>query len=81
MAGEHFDFSSTPDIASGSIGKSDAQAGRPFVGIHFACCQVYTRIYVNRAETAYVGFCPKCGRRARLRVGPGGTETRIFTAS
>ena len=53
---------------------------RRFVGIHFACCGVYARVYVNRGETAYVGHCPKCGRAARLRIGPGGTDCRFFTA-
>ena len=81
MAGEHFDFSSKPASKFDTVGRSPDQAGRRFVGVHFACCQVYTRVYVNRQGTAYVGYCPKCGRRIRLRIGPGGTETRIFTAS
>jgi hypothetical protein len=50
------------------------------VGIHFVCCDVYTRVYINRDATAYEGNCPKCAKRVRLRIGPGGTDSRFFTA-
>jgi hypothetical protein len=53
---------------------------RKFVGVHFTCCDVYTRVYVNRSETAYDGNCPRCARRVRLQIGPGGTDARFFTA-
>ena len=53
---------------------------RPYVGMHFACCAVYARIYLNRDSTAYMGNCPRCGRRVQLRVGPDGTDQRFFTA-
>ena len=36
------------------------------MGIQFACCGVYARVYVNRDETAYIGHCPKCSRRVRV---------------
>ena len=41
------------------------------MGVHFACCHVYTRVYINRSQTAYVGRCPRCGRQARLRIRSG----------
>ncbi|HWB08027.1 MAG TPA: hypothetical protein VG826_02195 [Pirellulales bacterium] len=75
MAGENLDLSSDPPEPGGG-----ASASRPFVGIHFACCDVYTRVYVNRKATAYQGNCPKCSKRVRLRIGPGGTDSRFFTA-
>lgn len=75
MAGENLDlWSDPPDPAAGR------SAARGFIGIHFACCDVYSRIYVNHDRTAYVGNCPRCSRPVRLRIGPDGTNDRFFTA-
>ena len=78
MTGEHLDLNSSPEPDSRSPGLPKA---RRFLGIHFTCCRVYTRIYINRDETAYVGYCPKCSKRVCLRIGPGGTDSRFFTVS
>jgi len=53
---------------------------RPFIGMHFKCCNVYTRIYLNNEGTAYVGFCPKCAKKAEIKVGPGGSNARFWSA-
>lgn len=58
----------------------DAPRPRPYIGMHFRCCNVYTRIYINRAGTAYVGCCPRCGAKAEVKVGPGGSSSRFWTA-
>lgn len=76
MSGEHVDITSeVPERASVRT------TGRRFVGIYFACCGVYSRIYVNAQGTAYVGYCPRCCGRVELEVGPHGTTQRFFSAS
>ena len=78
MAGENLDL--TNDSCAQESPYQDGLQQRRFVGIHFACCSVYARIYVNRTQSAYEGNCPRCSRPVRLRIGPGGTDKRFFTA-
>jgi hypothetical protein len=92
MLGENLDLSSVPNwpnsgIAPGfgaartpNVPLGNSPADRRFVGIQFACCDVYSRVYINRQGTAYLGHCPKCSRRVELKIGPGGTDARFFTA-
>ncbi len=58
----------------------DSRPKRPFIGMHFKCCNVYSRIHLNKAGTAFVGWCPKCAVKAEVQVGPGGSPSRFFTA-
>jgi hypothetical protein len=74
MAGENLDLSSDEPAPARTA------SGRSFVGIHFACCSVYAKVYVNRAGTAYQGYCPRCLKKIELKIGPGGTDARFFTA-
>jgi hypothetical protein len=55
-------------------------AGRPWLAVHWRCCSVYSRVYRNRAGSAYEGRCPGCGRPLNVRIGPGGTSERFFEA-
>jgi hypothetical protein len=86
VVGDHLDISDGPDKRPGEripgerIPGEKIPAGKRFVGIHFACCEIYSRIYINSSETGYEGHCPKCSKRVHLRIGSGGTETRFFTA-
>lgn len=53
---------------------------RPSIAVHFKCCNVYLRIYLNRLGTAYFGHCPRCTRPLTIKVGPGGSKSRFWTA-
>ncbi len=53
---------------------------RPFIGVHFQCCRIYSRIYLNAAGTAFVGWCPKCAKKVEVLVSPTGSSARFFTA-
>ncbi len=53
---------------------------KKFIGILFECCNVYRRIYVNKEKNAYEGGCPNCNSKVKVTIGPGGTETRFFSA-
>lgn len=79
MNGEHLDLSSDPPNQAGR-GGTQPGGSRRFLGVHFTCCDIYSRIYVNREETAYAGRCPRCGRRISFPIGPGGTAARFFRA-
>jgi hypothetical protein len=79
MVGEHLDLTDGTAV-DGQNEPRGSSSGRRFVGVHFVCCDVYTRVYINRDATAYEGNCPRCAKRVRLRIGPGGTDARFFTA-
>ena len=73
MTGDHVDLTSEPS-------SDRPRDGQRFLGIRFACCDVYARVYVNREGTAYVGHCPRCARQVQVRIGANGTDSRFFTA-
>ncbi len=78
MVGEQLDLTDDPSRNDGN--PQVASQGRQFIGVHFVCCDVYSRVYVNGDQTAYEGNCPKCAKRVRLKIGPSGTDSRFFIA-
>ena len=78
MPGEYLDI--TSDLVGPRSGRNSVAGQGGYLGVHFACCDAYARIYVNAAGTAYQGHCPRCSRPVKIGIGPGGTESRFFTA-
>jgi len=67
---------------SGSAGGDDAgnSNSRPYIHVMFECCGVYQRIYRNKSATAYEGYGRRGARPLRIKISPGGTSTRFFSA-
>lgn len=76
MASEPIDLTSEPP---GDLPR-EGEARRPFLGIHFACCGIYSRIYTTASGSAFAGNCPRCGRRIEVGISPDGQEGRFFSA-
>jgi hypothetical protein len=53
---------------------------KQFLGIHFKCCNIYSRIYKNKRGTAYEGLCLGCKRVVFVPIGKEGTNSRFFIA-
>ena len=60
--------------------KGNEREPRPYIGMLFKCCNVYSRIYLNRAGTAFTGYCPKCAAKVEIKAAPGGSKSRFWTA-
>ena len=60
--------------------KQSQRKSRQFLGIVFKCCNIYSRIHLNKNRTAFVGWCPKCAKPARVKVSPTGSKSRFFSA-
>jgi hypothetical protein len=76
------DLSKTARVGKNSSNSTaPAQASRPFLSVHFACCGVYMRIYRDADGRQYQGHCPRCARPVRFMVGPDGSTSRSFTVT
>ena len=54
---------------------------KKFLGVHFKCCNIYNRVYINDNKTAYEGQCPCCRKKVFIAIGKGGTASRFFEVS
>lgn len=88
-AEEYRDISSNGrdiDVTSGRHGSGFTATGegsspqRPWIGIRFECCGVYSRIYRDVAVQAYEGRCPRCGLSISVAVASDGLDARILRA-
>lgn len=61
------------------MNKESETGKRPFIGMHFKCCNVYSRIYLNKKGDAFVGWCPKCATKTVVKVSADGSPDRFFT--
>jgi len=71
--GVHFTVSSPDDK------RSQDNRQRPFIGLRWECCGLYTRVYRHLDGTHYPGRCPGCSKSVRIEVGSGGTSSRFFS--
>lgn len=53
---------------------------KPFLGMYFKCCRVYSRLYLNKQQTAFVGWCPKCAAKAEVKISAEGSSEKFFIA-
>jgi len=78
MAPDPRDIVDIPGLETPPARDRGQGAHRPWLGILFACCGVYSRIYKHPSGRTYSGRCPRCGKPLDVRVGPGGTSHRFF---
>jgi hypothetical protein len=57
-----------------------AEQNRPYIGVLFKCCRVYSRIYLNAKGDAFIGWCPKCAAKMEVKISPTGSDSRFFAA-
>ena len=50
----------------------------PSVGVRFACCNRYVRLYMGRNRRKYVLHCPGCGRKAVFVKDPNAPQVDFF---
>ena len=88
MLGKHLDLTEgesapRPPAESAPAGRrhtTGPSSHAPFIGVHFACCRTYGRIYLQTDRSAYYGHCPRCGRRIEVVRAPAGSDSRFFSA-
>jgi hypothetical protein len=49
--------------------------------VRFVCSGQYVRVLRDAGGTHYLARCPTCAKTVRFRVGPGGSDQRIYDVS
>ena len=57
---------------------TDQPTPRPYLSVHFTCCNIYLRIYRTPDNKSYKGHCPRCNKQVTFTVAATGTSSRIF---
>lgn len=70
----------TPAAPAGHGADAGASAPRRFLSVWYSCCHAYGRLQRDASGSRYVGRCPRCGSQVQARIGPGGTNRRVFEA-
>lgn len=52
---------------------------RPHINVHFKCCNVYARVYLDAKGGAFAGHCPRCATPVRLEVSDDGDPGRFWS--
>ncbi len=68
------------DLSEGGNAADPGGSIRPWIGIHFECCNVYSRLYRAPDALRYEGHCPRCGLPVSIRVARDGVNTRLLRA-
>jgi len=50
-----------------------------FLGVYFASCNTYGRLYLRSDGKAYLGRCPKCGAPVRVKAARGGANVKMVS--
>ncbi|MCG8407191.1 MAG: endonuclease Q family protein [Phycisphaerales bacterium] len=79
-SGYIIDIVSSVEADVSGFESEDATNERPWVGVHFECCGVYTRVYRDAEARQYDGRCPRCGRPIKIGVGPQGIQAKVLRA-
>ena len=60
--------------------KKDMEKKRrfPSIGVRFACCNRYVRLYMSPERKRYVLHCPHCGKKAVFEKDPDAPEVDFF---
>lgn len=73
---ESIDLSSDPRPRAGND-LEEANLRRPFVGIHFACCNAYLRVYPEVSGKVKILNCPRCARPLKVEFSEGGQDSQF----